>query len=372
MRRVLVFTGSRGEWGYLRPVLDFFESHNLEPYIVATNMHVDPAYGSTGTEIEADGFCINERLPMTLSYETKYRWSHDLGVLANHIPGCIERADPDLILIAGDRAETMMIATLAYYTSVPICHIQAGEKSGHKDGAARHAIGKLVHLHFASNADAVARLLSMGEEPFRVHNVGAPQLDDLLDLSFVDKGEEVVRELEVVPDFALVVFHNTVEDENDLQTIVADTHQFLSNKVSTQVWILPNSDAGSDALGDLIVSFNRQNMKVVRNLPRNKFAYLLRNCRCIIGNSSVGILEAPAMGTWSINIGHRQEGRFRSATVIDIEDFSIAELERAFNATAKGCTPDYQYGRGASAEKICKLLKDVEINQALINKRITI
>lgn len=367
-----MFTGSRGEWGYLRPVLDLFEAHNLTPYIVATNMHVDPAYGATYSEIEADGFKVNERLAMTLSFESQLRWCHDLGVLATHIPGCIERAAPDLILIAGDRAETMVIATIAYYTSIPICHIQAGEKSGHKDGAARHAIGKLAHVHFASNSDAVSRLHALGEEAFRIYNVGAPQLDDLLEPSFVEQGAIVMEELGISPEFALVVFHNTVEDEGVLHKVIAETHEFLQSNISTQVWILPNSDAGSDALSDLIVSFDRKNMKVVRNLRRDKFAYLLKQCRCIIGNSSVGILEAPALGTWSINIGHRQEGRFRSKTVIDIDQFSVETLSVAFATASQQCKPDFQYGHGASAEKICKLLRDVEINQKLINKTVTI
>ena len=176
MNKVLVFTGSRGEWGYLRPILQELKERSLKFEIAITNMHVDPAFGSTENEIYSDGFSVDYRLPMSVSFASDYAWMHSLGLLSLHLPQVIEKSRPDIILLAGDRAETMIMASLLYYSNIPIAHIQAGELSGHKDGLARHAIGKLAHIHFASNRDAEIRLLRLGEQNFRIYNTGALSL----------------------------------------------------------------------------------------------------------------------------------------------------------------------------------------------------
>lgn len=372
MRRILIFTGSRSEWGYLRPVLEQFNKFKLKSYIVVTNMHVDPKYNSTASEIESDGFIIDERIPMNVSYESKFQWAYELGLLSSQIASSIERSSADLILIAGDRAETMAFATIAFYTNIPICHIQAGEKSGHKDGSARHAIGKLAHVHFASNEDAKNRLILMGEEDFRIHNVGAPQLDDLLNKRFITKGGVSIKKLGLDKNFVLIIFHNTVEDSDHLKDIIKSINFLIQKENLQQIWILPNSDAGSEILRDTIVNFNRHQTKIIRNLPRNQFAYLLSNCTCLIGNSSAGIIEAPALGKWSINIGHRQNGRYRSSTVIDLPHYDEKTFLIKLKETKKKVSPDLNYGNGASAKKICNILSKIKINDQLISKTITI
>ncbi|MBN4075938.1 UDP-N-acetylglucosamine 2-epimerase, partial [Gammaproteobacteria bacterium AH-315-E17] len=163
-KRILVFTGSRGEWGYLRPILEKLKNSDHIVGLVVTNMHVDPAFGATEKEIIADGFNPDYRIYMNITGNTQTSWSRSLGLLGVQLPTVFDEFSPDLILLAGDRAETFVAATSAFYSDIIIAHIQAGELSGHKDGMARHALGKLAHVHFASNEDAADRLIRLGEE----------------------------------------------------------------------------------------------------------------------------------------------------------------------------------------------------------------
>ena len=172
-----IFTGSRGEWGYLRPVLEKMNKFKVNYKIIVSNMHLLADKGSTYREIEKDGFKINEKIYMNINGPDNISWSKSLGLLKFQLPDIFYKLGIDLLLIAGDRAETFIAASAAYYADIPIAHIQAGERSGHKDGMVRHAIGKLTHIHFASNLDAVNRLKKFGEQRFRINLVGAPQID---------------------------------------------------------------------------------------------------------------------------------------------------------------------------------------------------
>ena len=371
MRKILVLTGSRGEWGYLRPVVAQLESQDVEVNIVATNMHVDPRYGSTSQEILRDGFKLSETVPMNVSYDGSYAWTSSLGVFGVHWPSVLERNDPDIVLLAGDRAETMIAASLAYYTKAIIAHIQAGDLSGHKDGLARHAIGKLSHIHFASNKDSAERLRRLGEQEFRIFNVGAPQIDDIVDPEFIKRGDEVLtylRGFDVTQTYAICSFHASSDDGDSILSMMNTTKEFLDQKNISQIWILPNSDHGSDLLEKNILNYNRKKTWILRNIARHQFIYLLKNSTFIIGNSSAGILEAPSLGTWSINIGQRQAQRYRSKTVIDLDNVTNKNLQQAVKTTENSCPKSFNFGDGDSAREIAQVLINIEINEKLKNK----
>jgi GDP/UDP-N,N'-diacetylbacillosamine 2-epimerase (hydrolysing) len=370
--KVLVFTGSRGEWGYLRPVLKSFSEKGVILEIVASNMHVDPVYGNTYQEIINDGFNIHEKIPMSISYDSDYAWSWCLGLLASQIPAILERSKPDLILLAGDRAETMIFASLTYYTNIPIAHIQAGELSGHKDGMARHAIGKLAHIHFASNQDAYDRLIRLGEQPFRIYLTGAPQIDDLLNEEFQKSGQGVrdYLKLKSSDKFCLCLIHGSSDDKENFSQIISEIDLLIKSKNLTRIWILPNNDKGSLKIEKEILSLNREGLRIARNLPRNQYAYLLKESKFIIGNSSSGILEAPALGTPSINIGNRQTGRMLASSVLQVPDLDISEINKAINKALKyKFKMNLIFGEGNSAEKIVQILLDINLkSEDLLNK----
>ena len=178
MKKIMFITGSRGEWGYIRPILRLIQSRSdVRSILVVTNMHLLPAYGNSFREIEKDGFSIDYKVNMSLDGYNHFTQAKSLGIFLTSLPDIIENERPDWVVLAGDRGEQLMGAIAASYTYTPVAHIQAGELSGNIDGMTRHAIGKLAHMHFAANKDAQERLLKLGEEEFRIFNVGAPQID---------------------------------------------------------------------------------------------------------------------------------------------------------------------------------------------------
>ena len=179
--RILFVTGSRGEWGYIRPILRLIEKDpELEYELCVTNMHLLPNFGLSEEEITNDGFEIKHRVFMSLDSYNHISQVKSLGIFLTSMADILASNDYDFIMLAGDRGEQLMGAIAGAYTYIPVGHIQAGEVSGNIDGAARHAIGKLAHVHFASNEDAEERLIKLAEEKFRVFNTGAPQVDEMV------------------------------------------------------------------------------------------------------------------------------------------------------------------------------------------------
>ena len=371
-KKILVFTGSRGEWGYLRPILKKFKDTDHDVRLVVTNMHVDPTFGMTENEIITDGFQPHYRIFMNVAGHAESAWARSLGLLGIQLPNVFDDFSPDIILLAGDRAETFMAAVSAFYSNVIIAHIQAGELSGHKDGMARHALGKLAHVHFASNKDAADRLIRLGEEKFRIHTTGAPQLDNLLDKNEISNISDVCLKLRLNPleSFCVCVVHPS-SDENISPAVFAKrVHKALSDRGIYQIWILPNNDSGSVDIINEVTHFSKEFVRITRNLARNDYASLLSNCKFIIGNSSSGILEAPSLGVVSINIGSRQTGRLRSQTVIDVPVASLDSINKAIDIIEDEpkTVYDKQYGDGDSSAKIVNVLNNLVIDGKLTNK----
>ncbi len=371
-KKILVFTGSRGEWGYLRPILKKFGDTNHDVRLAITNMHVDPAFGMTESEIITDGFQPDYRIFMNVAGVSETAWARSLGLMGVQLPNVFDDFSPDIILLAGDRAETFMAAVSAFYSNIIIAHIQAGELSGHKDGMARHALGKLAHVHFASNKDAADRLIRLGEEKFRIHTTGAPQLDNLLDKNEISDIKDVCSQLRLSASdkFCLCIVHPSSDEKVSPAEIAKIIYKTLEKRDIYQVWILPNNDTGSAEIVDEITHLPKELVRVTRNLARNDYASLLVNCNFIIGNSSSGILEAPSVGVASINIGSRQTGRLRSKTVIDVPVASIESVDSAIDKvmSEKNFDSDKQYGEGDSSSKIVNVLDQLSIDDKLINK----
>lgn len=379
IKRVSVFTGSRGEWGYLRPVLEQFQSNSIDFEIIASNMHTSIRHGNSSKEIEKDGFKVNHKIYMNIEGPDNLVWSKSLGLLQLQLADILYNYNPDILLIAGDRAETFMAAITAFYNDTLIAHIQAGERSGHKDGMVRHAIGKLAHIHFASNKDAFNRLKHFGEQEFRIYNTGAPQLDDMVNSTPLEPTKLASSIIKNNPDYALCIVHPTSENSKACENYVELVHHSLNMREIHQVWILPNNDSGSDAIYDLITNLPSENVTRFRNLNRADYLSLLKNCKVIIGNSSSGILEASTFKTPSINLGERQNDRISSDSVIHIKEPNLERmtdaLKRIDSIQFKELLSEVEnpYGDGNSAARILKILKNIDINDRLLrNKTVTI
>ncbi len=377
--KILFVTGSRGEWGYIRPILELIKrSFDIEYEICATNMHLLPNFGNSIDEISNDGFEIKYKINMSLDGYNHFTQVKSLAIFLSSFSDILDSSMPDWILLAGDRGEQLMGAIAGAYTYIPVAHIQAGEKSGNIDGTARHAIGKLAHIHFASNKDASKRLINLGEQDFRVFNVGAPQIDELVE-DRISSNIEIMKKLNfnISCQYILFVQHPVTEEFDKADFQIKETIKALTNFDLPIVVILPNNDAGS-----LIIRKNIENLIIGKvfifsNLKREEYLALLRNTKVIIGNSSSGLLEAPTFNTPAVNIGRRQNDRVQGLNVINCEH----DASKITKAIDKAISKNFKkmlnekcknpYGDGESSKKILDVIRNTEINNKLIMKDIT-
>lgn len=363
--RLLFLTGSRGEWGYIRPVLRLCVARGIDYRIVATNMHVLPQHGRTVDEIAADGFEVSDRIYMAFDGHDRTAHAKSLGAFAQSFADVLERVKPDWLVLAGDRGEQLMGAVAGGYTYTPTAHIQAGELSGNIDGVARHALGKFAHLHFAANEDAAQRLVRLGEDPWRVHTVGAPQLDEL--------GEATPTRVE--GPYILAVQHACTEETSEADAQARVTIAALREFGMPVVWVMPNNDAGSDAVRRAVLGLRTAGWRIVDNLRRADFLGLMRDCRAMIGNSSSALIEAPSFGIPAVNLGRRQADRVRGENVLDCgwDGDVLGMLRHAcsdeFRASLRGMANPY--GDGRSAKRILDVLQATRRDDRLLVKRLT-
>jgi len=375
--KILFLTGSRGEWGYIRPILQLCKHRGIDYSICTTNMQLLPSNGLGVNEILADGFEVEDRIYMSLEGHNHFTMAKSLGVFLASFVDTLARVKPDWLLLAGDRGEQLMGAIAASYTYTPVAHIQAGELSGNIDGLARHAIGKFVHLHFAANEDARDRLLKLGEEEFRVHMVGAPQLDELREGRFSSPSDIAERfNIDPTQPFMLVVQHSVTEEmahaQDQILATIQATHRFQIPKI----WVMPNNDAGSEVVRNTIIKERRSDSQIFANLRREDYLGLMKLARCIVGNSSSGLLEAPSFKVPSVNLGRRQSMRVCGANVINA-DFEVEAIVQAIETAMSDKfresleLMDNPYGDGCSSSRIIDILQKNYRNEKLLIKQLT-
>jgi GDP/UDP-N,N'-diacetylbacillosamine 2-epimerase (hydrolysing) len=378
-KKLLFVTGSRGEWGYIRPILKLIQkSEDFSYSICATNMHLLPSFGESVKEIEKDGFKVDYRINMSVDGYNHITQVKSLGLFLVSFSDILASDMPDWIILAGDRGEQLMGAIAGGYTYLPVAHIQAGERSGNIDGMSRHAIGKFAHLHLASNEDAKERLLRLGEEAFRIHNIGAPQLDELEE-GYYSTPEEVIANLDfdITRDYMMLVQHPVTEEFDIADQQIEETMKAIGQFDLPKVVILPNNDAGSIKVRNGIEKYIKGEHYVFSNLKRQDYLALLKHTKVLVGNSSSGLLEAPTFKTPAVNIGRRQQGREQGINVINT-DF---DAELIVMAIHKALDKDFvkeikekcinPYGDGQSAKRILDIIRSLPVDNKLIVKDIT-
>jgi len=375
-KKVLVVSGSRGEYGYIRPFLkETIRNSNLglDVDVCVTNMHLLPEHGMSVSEFEQDGIPVRYKSLNTLSGNSRYSMIKSLFIFGQTLIDILISEQYHAILLAGDRGEQIISAMAGFHLEIPVLHIQAGERSGHLDGMTRHAIARFSHIHICSNDDASARLIRFGEEEFRVKTFGAPQLDEIFDHKPMHDDDFYSLIGSIPMRYCLFVFHPTCEEE----LLAAETAELVLSELESLgffvICVAPNSDSGSDRIKDILRARSARHVRVFQNLTRQVYLELLRRCLFVIGNSSSGILEAPVFGTPAINIGKRQIDRLRSGNVIDVP-MPLDSIELA-SAIQLACSMDRicesPYGKGDSTMRIIRFLQNLNPTKELLNKRIT-
>lgn len=377
-RKIAIIAGSRGEYGYYRPIIkEIIKNPNLDYGIVASNMHVLDSFGSSINEIKKDKFKIDATVYNTLDGYNHLTMVKSLSIFMMQLPEILKQMKADMILLAGDRGEQLIGAITGAYMYIPVAHIQAGELSGNIDGTTRHAITKFAHIHFTANKDATERVCKMGEEKHRIFNVGAPMLDELVN-SFITPKEKIYKKflLDKNKPIILMTQHSVTEEFDQSEKQMEETMKALDRLGHQTIIILNNSDAGSSILKRVITHYKKPFMHIVPNMKRQDYAGLLNVADVLVGNSSSGIIEAPTFNLPAVNIGNRQKDRMRTVNVIDAPH----QTDKIIKAVEKAISPEFKkivskcvnpYGDGKSSSRIIKILESVNIDDKLLVKRIT-
>lgn len=380
IQKIAVVTGSRADYGLLLPLLKILQKdRDLELQLIVCASHLSYEFGYTRRYIEQDGFEICADVEMLVSGDTPVAITKSVGLGCIGFADCLNQLSPDLLVLLGDRYEILAAAQSAMFARIPIAHIHGGEVTeGAIDDCIRHAITKMSYLHFVATDEYKKRVIQLGEEPCRVHNVGAIGLDNLAGLVKPEKSD-VERQLGagLSDSVFLVTFHpETLSDFNQEDTIncifdVLDCWPDASIVVTGS-----NSDEGGAVINKAIHARTESDCRrfIVRSsLGHKLYLELLSICDCVIGNSSSGIIEAPSCKVPTVNIGDRQKGRVKAASIIDCENNYNSIKSGVQKALSKSFIESIEnienpYGNGKAASKIVEILKDVVPDKIIIKQ----
>jgi UDP-hydrolysing UDP-N-acetyl-D-glucosamine 2-epimerase len=377
-RTIAVLTSSRADYSHLYWPLRALADHpEVDLKLIVLGAHLSPEFGMTIQEIEKDGFGIDGRIECLLSSDTDVGMAKTIGLAILSLADLLGTMRPDLLLLIADRYEMLAPASVALALRIPMAHIEGGEISeGAIDDAVRNALTKMSHLHFTSTEMARARVISLDEEPWRVHRAGAPSLDHLTKRKLHTREELQDRlQISLAQRSLLVAYHpvtlleETTEEANALFAALFETDGQI-------LFCYPNPDAGSRSLIQRTQVFlaERGNGHIFTNLDALTYWSLLAQVDMLLGNSSSGIMETASFALPTINIGIRQKGRERALNVIDVP--SVAEeiraaIDRARSAVFRQSLAGMAnpYGNGHAAERIVDVLTSAPLGPQLLIKR---
>lgn len=370
MKKIAVVTSTRAEYGLLKPLIAALKKEpGFQTDLIVTGTHLLEEFGNTYKYIEADGFDITEKIAIPMDARSPEDISHSMSVILEKFSGYFSKSEnrPDILIVLGDRFEIPAICMTAVNERIPIAHIAGGEATeGAIDEAYRHAVTKMSQLHFTSCEEYRRRVIQLGENPEKVFNVGSLMIENILSLEDVsrDKIEEFLG-FNLDRDYALMTFHPvTLED---------DTAGLQSEEIIKAMDAFPdidfictkaNADAGGMIINEMLEKKAEESdhIHLYSSLGQSRYLSLMKNAVCVLGNTSSGIGEAPIFRTPTVNVGDRQKGRVRAASIIDCEPVAgniVAAIEKARSPRFISSIRNMEnpYGDGHASEKIVEVLK---------------
>jgi UDP-hydrolysing UDP-N-acetyl-D-glucosamine 2-epimerase len=376
-KTIAVVTTSRADYSHLYWPLRGLDAHpDVDLKLIVLASHLSPEFGHTVREIEMDGFTIAARLESLLSSDTDVGMAKSIGLAVLSLADTLAVMRPDLILLIADRYEMLAPAAVALALRIPIAHIEGGELSqGAIDDAVRNALTKMSHIHFTSTEGARDRVISMGEEPWRVHRAGAPSLDHLRKSKLLSRSEIEARlQIDLSRPTTVIAYH-PVTLLSDTNAEADEIFAALEQLPQQLIFCYPNADAGSRDLAARIrlLLGQRQDTHLFTNLPAVEYWSLLRYATLFLGNSSSGIMETASFALPTVNIGMRQQGRERARNIVDTPPVATSILDAVhkaessdFRASLEGMTNPY--GDGCAAERIVHVLTTLPSRDGLLLK----
>ena len=374
-RKICVVITARPSYSRMKTALEAIDQHpDLELLLVVAASALLSRYGKAIQNIENDGFKVAARVFNVLEGENLMSQAKTTGLGIIELSNIFDHLQPDAVLTIADRYETMSTAIAAAYLNIPLVHIQGGEITGNIDEKVRHAITKMSDLHFVSSQKAQKRVIKMGEDPQKVFLTGCPSIDIAreieqdfsMDFDPYQRYGGVGDQPDYSKGYLVVMQHPVTTEYAEAKRQVKETLKAIHALKLPTFWFWPNVDAGSDGTSNAIRAFreieNPRHIHFFKHMDSLDFLKLLKNSKCLIGNSSVGIRECSYLGIPVVNIGTRQRGRERGANVLDTNynnDEILVAIARQLENGAYHRDPIY--GQGNAGEKIAQLLAEVPL-----------
>lgn len=364
MHKVAFVTGSRADYGIMRNYLKLMhEDETFDLKILATGALLDNTYGHQVDLIYQDGFDVAVEIPIDLDSSSNCTILHSMSIALDCFADYFSKVSYDLLIILGDRFEMLPVAIAASMQKIPILHVHGGEATfANYDEFIRHAITKMSLFHFTSTEEYRRRVIQLGEDPERVFNLGALGAENCL---YIDE-KNVPQEIIDLPEkqYFVVLFHpETLTTSSEAEQVTELLSAICRKSTYKYVFIGSNADTNSNIIRDKIKKYveEHDNADYYENLHTDAYHYLVKHSVCLIGNSSSGIIEAPSLGVYTINIGKRQDGRARGNSIIDVEcDAKKIEDAMAHVLTIKGnAFPINPYYQENSAQKYYKATQTI-------------
>jgi len=379
-RKLAVITGSRAEYGLLYWLLQEIQTDTaLTLQLVVTGMHLSPEFGLTYRSIEQDGFHIAAKVEMLLSSDTPIGIAKSIGLGIISFADALANLKPDIVVVLGDRYEIFAAVQAAMALNIPVAHLHGGETTeGAMDEAIRHSITKMSHLHFVA-ADAYRqRVIQLGESPERVFNVGGVALDNLKRLNLLNHEQfETALNFKLAPLNFLVTYHPVTLSQTSAKISVQALLDALDAFPQANIiFTKANADAGGRIINQLLEEYaaaQPERIYLTTSLGQLKYLSAIQLVDVVIGNSSSGLIEVPVLHKPTVNIGERQQGRLKAASVIDCSEETSAikhAINYALSAEFQIQLPSVVslYGQAGASLKIKEVLKNYNLHDILMKK----
>lgn len=373
MKKILAITGIRSEYDLIYSVLKEFQKQNFCVKVVVSGAHLSSWHGNTYKIIEKDGFEIADKIDTLLNTDRITQRVKGVGFLVSALSQTCEREKPDYLLVLGDREESIATCLVGNYMDILTIHIGGGDPVyGNADDPIRFACSKLAHIHCATTKQYADNLLKIGEESFRILNAGNTAYPNIHNEPIKTR-QELSRFLKFDienNDYIVFLKHPLSSEVNEayeqMKISLSGIESFLEEKNIKVIGIYPNTDPGAFRILDAINENSNENIKFFKTLPREIFINIMRNALCLVGNSSMGILEAPFYKLPVVNIGNRQKGRLNAGNV-EFVPYEIQEIKKAILKAT--CDKEYRrkiknlenpYGDENSSRKIVDFVKNID------------
>lgn len=379
--QICVITGTRAEYGLLRELLfKLRKDRRIDLGFVVTGSHLSDTFGKTEDEIIGDGFKDYIKVPIPMDDDSKEGMAYSAGVALQKFAELFKNYKPDLLIVLGDRFEIFAAVSAAHLIGISVAHISGGDVTeGAVDDAIRHCLTKMSYLHFPGCEQSAKRIIQMGEQPDRVFNVGELGVENCLNMKILSR-KELSKSIgfdKVLDNYCVVTFHPVTMEADTAESQVYELIGAMDAQQSMSYIItMANADAGGRAINDIWIKEGkkRSNWLIATSLGVLRYLSAVKYARLVIGNSSSGLIEAPSMGTPTINIGDRQKGRVMAESVICCEP----DKSCIADAMKKALTYDFQekakhikspFGNGTTSKLIVDIIIDYLKNKSQTNEK---